>query len=269
MKSVVKHKYIKAGAGRTEVAEAHIHYICYRPGACARGFFNATQEGIDKQSVYKSLEKNGRGRVVIHKLMLSPGTNSSDLQEYARDVMKNLCTRSGQDLDWYGVIHRNTDHWHVHVVVMGKDKNGQAVRFDKSSYGFMREVGDRFLWKTRFADDIKERGEYVPMGGAIMQRTTFEPRTHREEGQGGVFGHRVRHRLTAPGRQEYEVRKAHRPETRREKRRQGNLIGRISLGLGNREQAFTRSMQELIQQSRKNLAVNMKQQQEREKLEET
>jgi len=46
---------------------------------------------------------------------------------YTREVMKNLSRHKGSDLEWFAVAHDNTDHHHIHVVVLGKDRNGIEV----------------------------------------------------------------------------------------------------------------------------------------------
>lgn len=161
MKSIVKHQYIRAAWGGNGHAQAHIRYIAHRPGACERGFFSATKEVVTRRDVYRALEEQNSKGVAIHKVMLSPGTNSCDMREYTREVMNKLSSKLGLDLVWYGVIHRNTEHWHVHVVVMGKDRNGRAVRIDKKSYPTMRECGDRYLCRSRMNEGERRREEKV------------------------------------------------------------------------------------------------------------
>lgn len=160
MKSIVKHQYIRAGWGGNAHGQAHIRYIAHRPGACERGFFNATSEAVSRREVYRQLEEQGPTGVSIHKVMLSPGSNDCDFREYTREVMKSLSSKTGLDLVWYAVVHRNTAHWHVHVVVMGKDRNGHAVRIDKTSYPKMRETGDRYLWRTLAPEPSRDRVEF-------------------------------------------------------------------------------------------------------------
>ena len=168
MKSIVKHQYIRGAWGGNGHAQAHIRYIAHRPGACERGFFSATRESVSRREVYRSLEEQSSRGVAIHKVMLSPGTNSCDMREYTREVMNKLSSKLGLDLVWYGVVHRNTEHWHVHVVIMGKDRNGRAVRIDKTSYPTMREAGDKYLWRSRLGESSRS---------TASRRCSTSPRT--------------------------------------------------------------------------------------------
>ncbi|MBY0357961.1 MAG: hypothetical protein K2W82_08170 [Candidatus Obscuribacterales bacterium] len=96
-------------------------------------------------------EYEGRG-VVIHKLTLSPEVNPNDPKGFTREVMHQLGSEKGLDLEWWAVAHKNTDHHHIHVVVMPKDREGRAVRFDKTDYDRLKQYGDRYLERTQYSD---------------------------------------------------------------------------------------------------------------------
>ena len=68
----------------------------------------------------------------MHKLILSPGDNKIDLNEYTRYSMEALEDRLGHKLNWYGEKHLNTDNHHFHVVIAGKipDKECDFERSD-------------------------------------------------------------------------------------------------------------------------------------------
>jgi type IV secretory pathway VirD2 relaxase len=57
----------------------------------------------------------------------------------------------GRDLRWFGVEHNNTDHHHIHVVVLGKDRNGTEVKIGLNDIEKAKEHGDRYLerWHPR------------------------------------------------------------------------------------------------------------------------
>jgi len=59
--------------------------------------------------------------------------------------MKNMSRAKGLDLDWFAVEHNNTDHHHIHVVVLGKDRNGSEVSFSLRDLEKAKEFGDRYL----------------------------------------------------------------------------------------------------------------------------
>ena len=70
--------------------------------------------------------------VPLHfKWIISPESQQVDLKLLANTVIKHLEQLTGYEFYWRGVIHTDTGHHHLHIVVNGKDKNGKAVRFPK------------------------------------------------------------------------------------------------------------------------------------------
>jgi len=56
----------------------------------------------------------------LFKLILSPEFGERmELDRLTRDVMAGMETDLGKELEWAAVIHRNTEHPHVHVVLRG------------------------------------------------------------------------------------------------------------------------------------------------------
>lgn len=70
--------------------------------------------------------------VPLHfKWIISPESQQVNLKLLANTVIKHLEQLTGYEFYWRGVIHTDTGHHHLHIVVNGKDKNGKAVRFPK------------------------------------------------------------------------------------------------------------------------------------------
>ncbi|MFN8656850.1 MAG: hypothetical protein U0105_10970 [Candidatus Obscuribacterales bacterium] len=166
---IVRHSYISVKAkqrggvklklARTlaiGAALGHMKYIQHRPGKDleqgGREMFTDMEDSVDaKEMRQKVRDYDGKG-VVVHKLTLSPEVSPNDPKEFTREVMHQLGSEKGLDLEWFAVTHNNTDHRHVHVVVMPKDKDGRFVRFDKKDYDLMKEFGDRYLERTQYTD---------------------------------------------------------------------------------------------------------------------
>lgn len=166
---IVRHSYISVkakqrGGVRLKTARSlaigaalgHVKYIQHRPGKDleegGRDVFTDTEDSADaKEMRTKIREYEGRG-VVIHKLTLSPEVSPNDPKEFTREVMQQLGSEKGLDLEWWAVTHNNTDHRHIHVVVLPNDKEGRLVRFDKEDYDLMKEFGDRYLERTQYSD---------------------------------------------------------------------------------------------------------------------
>lgn len=166
---IVRHSYIsvkakqrggvslKAARGLAiGTALGHVKYIQHRPGKDleknGRDVFTDAEDSVDAKELRDIIrEYDGRG-VVVHKLTLSPEVSPNDPKEFTREVMKELGSEKGLDLQWWAVTHDNTDNRHVHVVVLPKDKEGRLVRFDKNDYNKLKEFGDRYLERTQYSD---------------------------------------------------------------------------------------------------------------------
>ena len=151
---VVRHSYIgrRNSGGRkkgVEKALAHVNYIQNRPGRDreegGREFFDDREDQIGGYEVRREIRGVGNQRVIVHKVTLAPEINPDDKIAFTREVMDKLGQAKGLDLKWYGVEHDNTDHHHVHLVVMGKDRNGVDVTLDLKDIKKLREYGDRYL----------------------------------------------------------------------------------------------------------------------------
>ena len=154
---VVKHKYI-AARGRGGVGKvagigktiAHMKYIQNRPGedkerGSGREMFNDSEERLNSKDMKAAIRELGDAKVIAHKLTLAPEINPEDKKAFTRDVMKNLSREKGLDLDWFAVEPNNRDHHHIHVVVLGKDRNGTEVSIHLRDIDRAKEHGDRYL----------------------------------------------------------------------------------------------------------------------------
>lgn len=158
---VIKHSYISARDRQSRVggrpsksaavgrALAHVKYIQHRPGEDrgegGREFFGESDDDLSGKRLRKAVREMRDSKVVVHKLTLAPEINPDDKKAFTREVMQKLAEEKGLDLQWVGVEHNNTNHHHIHVVVLGKDKNGKDVRIDKKDYDKIKDYGDRVL----------------------------------------------------------------------------------------------------------------------------
>lgn len=164
-KSVVIHRFIRANGSGKERAAAHIRYIQFRPGRdrdkcgeAGRHFFSESREGIQGWRVIERIREQEDGGILVHKFTLSPGINGFDPVDYTREVMGEYGRSKGWDLEYYGTNHGNTEHDHIHMVVMGKDKDGREVWIDgKKDYAVMRELGDRYIEKYHNVERYLDR----------------------------------------------------------------------------------------------------------------
>ena len=158
---VVKHQYFsrrdrqsRAGGKVPKVVAvertlAHVKYIQHRPGEDrgdgGRELFSDLEDRLDGKVMRKAVREQEVSKVVAHKLTLAPEINAEDKKAFTREVMHRLGSEKGLDLQWFAVEHNNTNHHHIHVVVLGRDKNGKDVRLGKDDYDKIKEFGDRYL----------------------------------------------------------------------------------------------------------------------------
>lgn len=189
-RAVAKGNFIKGKSG-VKRAIAHVQYIEHRPGedkdSGSREFFSARRDNIESGQIAERIQDQqvGRNDPVMHRVVLSPGLNSTDLKAYTRETMKELSDRKGQELEWFAISHRNTDHCHVHVCILGQAKDGSKVRLYKNDYKSIRAQGDYYLDREhgieRYLDSEAQRildgKEY-----STLDRKWFEEERLRAEG---------------------------------------------------------------------------------------
>lgn len=156
---IAKGNYVKGAVGVSK-AHAHVKYIEHRPGKDKeedrRQFFSESRDKVPSAEIRERIEDQDRRQVVMHRIVLSPGHNRADMKEFTRETMQELSDRKGQKLEWYAIDHRNTDHSHIHVCVMGKDKDGEVVRLNSNDYKAIRATGDLYMDREHGLDRYLE-----------------------------------------------------------------------------------------------------------------
>ena len=192
-------------------ALAHLKYIQHRPGEDrgdgGREFFSDEGDDLQAKRVQKAVKEMAKSKVVVHKLTLSPEINGYDKKAFTREVMKELGSDKGLDLNWYAVAHENTNHEHIHVVVLGKDKSGHEVRIDKSDYSKIKAYGDRYLEREHPLEMERARKDRAKKERDKLHSRTLE----REE--------RVREGLELPFMKKMMARETYQPYAESKKQR--------------------------------------------------
>lgn len=194
-RSIARHTYVRGNRASGRAA-AHVNYIAHRSHhkdereQGGRKFFDSEREGISAKAVREEVREYAQEHgAVVHKLMLSPGLNSVDMQEYTRELMDKLSEEKRQELEWKAVIHRNTDHIHAHVVLLGKDKDGHRVHLDRDDYNNLRRTGDQYLdrehklerYLDREVDDLLRSKVYDRHGDARFRSLVFGAKEKERE----------------------------------------------------------------------------------------
>jgi hypothetical protein len=74
----------------------------------------------------ESWQKAGDKR--IFKIILSPEDANADFERTAADLMARIEQHIGAPVEWGGVVHRNTDHPHAHIIVRGRLPSGEPLK---------------------------------------------------------------------------------------------------------------------------------------------
>jgi hypothetical protein len=180
---------------------AHVDYIQYRGGhdkgpRQARNIFDSSNNRVSSEEVKQGIrdvenQSLQRNPVIAHKLILSPGLNAVNLQDYTREIMEKLGSEKGLDLKWYAVKHENTENNHAHVVVLGRDLNGVEVSFGRRDLDRMRDLGDRYIerehqlerYLQRETDRVLLNRDYDRQGDLEFQKLVGEVYRKREPEQ--------------------------------------------------------------------------------------
>jgi Protein of unknown function (DUF3363) len=86
--------------------------------------------GLAKEHSLDSLaglwQKAGDQR--IFKVITSPEDSDVDFQRTASDMIARIQQHTGAPVEWAGVVHRNTDHPHAHLIVRGRLPSGEPLQ---------------------------------------------------------------------------------------------------------------------------------------------
>lgn len=72
------------------------------------------------------------------KCIISPESNKINLETLVESFIKRVENQTGYKLCWRACIHNDTGHRHAHIVINGKDFNGEEVFFNKDTIQLMR-----------------------------------------------------------------------------------------------------------------------------------
>ena len=98
---------------------AHGRYLERESAADRELGFNAVQTGVEISTALQQWQ--GEGDKLLWKFIVSPEFGERvDLQRLTRDLLQRMEQDLGRPLNWVGVVHRNTEHPHVHVVLRGR-----------------------------------------------------------------------------------------------------------------------------------------------------
>jgi len=173
---IVKAKFVRAGKNSRKSIMNHTAYLQDRERAEAepeREFFDRYRRGIERDEVDRKMLSGRGSRAAIHTIILSPDENTIDLEDYTRKSIQALEDRLGYKVDWYGIIHRNTDHHHIHVVIAGQIPGAEKTLQEDGTRHQQRDPNMK--WKSEEAD-VRDL-----LGDSYDERAEKDPREERFE----------------------------------------------------------------------------------------
>jgi len=186
VRAVAKSSFLRRSPRSAKKIADQVRYLERRSGIDRDewSFFDRNRVDIDSSEVTDHLIRSQGRQVGVHKIILSPGDNSLNLKDYARESMATLEKNLGYEIDWYAVEHRNTDHYHVHVIVAGKipeqrekererddlkpelrdaletwarHKQGHDLRLYRHNLESLRAAGNDYLLRERSIDRLLDQ----------------------------------------------------------------------------------------------------------------
>ena len=110
-------------------------------------------------SLAESWQKAGDKR--IFKIILSPEDANVDFQRTAEEMVARIEQHIGEPVEWGGIVHRNTDHPHAHIIVRGRLPSGEPLKLPPALIRRgLREAVQSSL--TRAARPANHRRHRVP-----------------------------------------------------------------------------------------------------------
>ncbi len=125
---IIKSRIVKLSGKGLAAAKAHLRYI-QRDGVTRKGhpgqLYDTEREGADG----KAFLERGSGDRHQFRFIVSAedGAEYDDLKPFIRRLMTQMETDLGTKLDWVAVDHFNTGHAHSHVILRGKDDEGEDL----------------------------------------------------------------------------------------------------------------------------------------------
>lgn len=105
--------------------------------------FDASSDDADAKGFAQRCEEDRHH----FRFIISPedAAEMSDLKGFTRDLMRDMEHDLGTKLDWVGVDHWNTDNPHIHVLVRGRDDDGEdlVISRDYISRGLRQRAAAR------------------------------------------------------------------------------------------------------------------------------
>jgi len=109
---------------------AHGRYLERESAAHGETGFDAHKSDVQVSHQLQAWQANKDP--LLWKFIISPEFGErADLQRLTRELMLRVSEDLGGSLEWVAVVHRNTEHPHVHIALRGQAADGRALRLSR------------------------------------------------------------------------------------------------------------------------------------------
>lgn len=129
---MVKMHIVRMDGAGIAAQKLHINYI-QRDSAAREGELGHVYDETQDKADDKAFVERGREDRHQFRIIVSPedAIEMVDLKPFVRDLMSQMETDLGTKLDWVAANHYNTDNPHTHIVIGGKQLDGQNLVIPK------------------------------------------------------------------------------------------------------------------------------------------
>lgn len=152
--NIVKASFVKNDSNAGSHISRHADYIENRErekDEPERKFYSHDEER-SRDDVVRTIMDNRGDAAAMFKIILSPKQNELNLVAYTREIFRRFEEKTRIVTDWSFVQHRNTQYHHVHIVMPGRDQNGDSFRLGKDDLNLFREIANEYQYELQDRD---------------------------------------------------------------------------------------------------------------------
>lgn len=142
---VVKARIVRIKSGDLGAVRAHLRYV-QRDGVTREGEPGELYDAGNDRADGKSFTERSAGDRHQFRFIVAPEDSAelADLKPFVRDLMRQMEQDLGTKLDWIAADHFNTGHPHTHIVLRGRDGEGNdlVIARDYIAHGFRSRAAE-------------------------------------------------------------------------------------------------------------------------------
>ncbi|MGY3534570.1 relaxase/mobilization nuclease RlxS [Bradyrhizobium sp. USDA 4452] len=142
---VIKARIVRVRAGDPGALRAHLRYV-QRDGVTRASEPGELYDAGKDRADGKAFTERSAGDRHQFRFIVAPedGAEIADLKPFVRDLMHQMEQDLGTRLDWVAADHFNTGHPHAHIVLRGKDGEGNdlIIARDYIAHGFRSRAAE-------------------------------------------------------------------------------------------------------------------------------